>query len=62
MEEKAKAQIWVVFFAILIGLTSVNMYREKTIAYHLIEKEENALYRLKTVTLNDVNDPMSIHQ
>jgi len=63
MEEKRKVQIWVVFFAILIGLTSVNtsvnVYREKTVAYHLVEKEENALYRLKTVALNEINDPFA---
>jgi hypothetical protein len=58
MEKRKKIKILVVLFgAVLIGFTSINMYREKTVAYHLIEKDENALYRLKTITLEEISDP-----
>jgi hypothetical protein len=57
MEKRKRAQIWVGFLAIaLIILTSVDIYQEKNVKYHLVEKGQNALYRLKTVALDEIDD------
>lgn len=62
MRTKARAQIGLIIFAILFaGITSFDMYSERKVAYHLIYKDQNALYRLRTVTEDQISDPMALN-
>jgi hypothetical protein len=59
MRTKTKAQIWLAIWIILfVGFTSLNMYRERTVTYHLIYKDQNSLYRLRTITEDYISDPL----
>ena len=61
MKEKTIVQIWVVVMIIsFVGFTSSDMYSERTTAYHLIYKDQNALYRLRTITGEYISDTMAL--
>ena len=62
MQAETKAGIWLVFWIILfVGFTSLDMYRERTVANHLIYKDQNALYRLRTITGEYISDTMALN-
>ncbi len=61
MKAKKKAQAYLVIFAIFfVGFTSLDMYQERNVAYHLIYKDQNALYRLRTITEDYISDSMAL--
>lgn len=53
--EKHTLTLFIIFFTLIISISIINGTRqEKEVTYQLIEKEQNALYRLQTYAMTAI--------